>query len=349
MPRERDQEWPKEDLERLGRCPVCGSPARNLIVEAVRDGIFGAAGRWDYYRCACGILYLDPRPSEASIQRAYERYYTHQDPREGFAWRVRGFRGNVRRGYLNARYGYRLLPASRIGGLTWRLRQRAVRNLDFMIRHLPAPPPEGGRVLDVGCGNGDFLRVAEDLGFEAVGIDPDKRSVERAQARGLAVRTGVITATAFERSGFDHLFLNHVLEHVHAPQAALEAAMCLLKPGGRLWLSQPNPDGPGFARFGSNWRGLEPPRHLTLAGPSRLAGMLAAAGFERVRLLPAEEAAGFTYRQSLAISLGLDPNGPIEPAEWQSGLRAEAAAADRRAHADPAFGESETFVAWRPI
>jgi SAM-dependent methyltransferase len=342
------QDWPESDLERLGRCPVCGSASRALAVQNARDGVFETAGRWDYHRCRCGILYLDPRPSEAAIRRAYERYYTHHEDRGDLAWRAPGFRGNVRRAYLNARYGYRLRPASLVGRLTWRMRERAVRNLDFMIRHLPAPPPRRARVLDVGCGNGGFLRVAQDLGYEAVGIDPDPCAVGHAEARGLAARTGRLPGSGLERASFDHLFLNHVLEHLHAPLAALEEALSLLVPGGRLWLSQPNPDGPGFARFGGSWRGLEPPRHLTLAGAARLADMLSSAGFERVELLPAEESAEFYYRQSLAISLGLDPEGRDEPPGWGGGLQAEALAANRYARADPARGESLTLVAWRP-
>jgi SAM-dependent methyltransferase len=343
------QEWPQNDLEHLGRCPVCRGGERSLVFAGVRDGAFGTPGRWDYHRCGCGILYLDPRPTEASMRRAYAHYYTHDEAGPEPAWRASGFRGNVRRGYLNARYGYRMRPASLLAGLSWRLRRPAVKNLDFMIRHLPAPSRTGARVLDVGCGNGDFLRIAEDLGYRAAGIDPDPQAVARARARGFDAEAGQLPGSGLERGAFDHLFLSHVLEHLHRPVAALEEALALLAPGGRLWLSQPSLDAPGLARFGPDWRGLEPPRHLLLATPKRLSEMLSAAGFEAVRLLPAEEAAGYYYRQSLAIASGLDPYDAEEPPGWREGVRAEAAAANRRARADPAGGESVTLVARRPL
>jgi SAM-dependent methyltransferase len=254
----------------------------------------------------------------------------------------------VRRGYLNSRYGYRMRPASLLAGLTWRLRRPAVKNLDYMIRHLPAPGSGGGRVLDAGCGNGDFLRVAEDLGHEAIGIDPDPDAVERARSRGLDARLGHLPGSGLQRGSFDHVFLSHVLEHLHRPAEALSEACALLAPGGRLWLSLPNLEAPGLARFGAGWRGLEPPRHLFLAAPARIIEMLAAAGFEGARLLPAEEGAEVSYRQSLAIASRLDPEGPDEPPGWHEGVAAEAEAANRLARSDPAKGEAVTVVAWRP-
>jgi 2-polyprenyl-3-methyl-5-hydroxy-6-metoxy-1,4-benzoquinol methylase len=336
-----------DSLERLGRCPVCGGAEREPAYRRVRDGVFGAPGEWDYWSCACGLLYLDPRPAPDAIEAAYAAYYTHRSAGAPLKWREPGFRGAVRRGYLNARYGYRFPHASRLAALTWRLRRSAVRNLDFMIRHLPAPPPGGARLLDVGCGNGDFLAVARDLGFEATGIDPDPRAVELARSRGLDARCATLPGSGEAAGRFDHVLLSHVLEHLHDPVAALAEAKSLLASGGRLWISLPNPASEGLRRFGRHWRGLEPPRHLVLYVAPRLAGLLGAAGFTRVALLPAEEAAFFYFRQSQAIRRGLDPYAETDPPGWPA-LRAAAAAANRRARADPRYAESLTMTAIRP-
>jgi SAM-dependent methyltransferase len=332
-------------MEYLGGCPVCGSPDRKVAFQRVRDGVFGTPGEWDLWTCLCGILYLDPRPSPEAMAGPYTSYYTHRPSEAPLKWREPGFRGAVRRGYLNARYGYRLPKASRIGGWTWPLRRSAVKNLDFMIRHLPAPRGSGRRILDVGCGNGEFLVVAEDLGYCSVGLDPDPQAVALARSRGFDVGCGSLPGGAEASRSFDHIFRNHVFEHLHDPVAALREAESLLVPGGRLWLSMPNIRSAGLARFGRHWRGLEPPRHLALFDPPRLAELLADSGFERVQLLPPEEAAVFYFRQSQAIAFELDPATSSDPPGWEA-LRAAASAANRQARSTPALGETLTMTAW---
>jgi Methyltransferase domain len=135
-----------------------------------------------------------------------------------------------------------------------------------------------------------------------------------------------------------------VFEHLRDPLAALAEARSLLRPGGRLWLSMPNIASAGLARFGRNWRGLEPPRHLALFDPPRLSALLIDAGFDDVRLLPPEEAAFFYFRQSQAIGCGLDPAGDSPLPDWPA-LRAAAAAANRRARSRPLQAETLTMTA----
>jgi SAM-dependent methyltransferase len=336
------------DLEHLSDCPICASPERQPAYLQVEDGVFGSPGKWDYWRCRCGVLYLDPRPAPHAIGAAYANYYTHRSAGQGLPWRAPGPRGAVRRGYLNGRYGFRFKDASPLGVLAWRFRRSAVKGIGFAIRHLPPPPRSGCRILDVGCGNGDFLEVAEDLGYAAVGLDPDPRAVDLALSRGFDVRQGTVPGSGQDPTSFDHLFLSHVLEHLHDPVAALREGMSLLAPGGRLWLSLPNLTSLGLRRFGRHWRGLEPPRHLILFEGPRLTGLLEELGFERVQLLTPEDAASFYFRQSQAIACGLDPNAEGDPPDWDS-LRLAATAADRRARSAPLLAESLTMIAWRPI
>lgn len=227
------------------------------------------------------------------------------------------------------------------------MRRAAVKNLDFMIRHLPAPASAGRRILDVGCGNGDFLAVAQDLGYAAQGLDPDPKAVELARSSGLEARLGSLPGSGEAPASFDHLFLNHVLEHLHDPVGALREAKALLVPGGRLWLSLPNIDSEGMRRFGPDWRGLEPPRHLVLPPAPRLLQLLGGLGFEGATLLPAEEAACFYFRQSQLIRHGLDPFSQDDPPGWDA-LRRQADGANRRARSAPLEGESLTITASRP-
>jgi SAM-dependent methyltransferase len=346
-------------MEHLGRCPVCAAPDRALLFADVEDRIFGAPGHWRLWRCeGCRSAYLDPRPDQASIGRAYQTYYTHVDgeaptgadvpvaapSRPGFYARLRQRR---RRGYYNHRFGHALTPALGLGVSLFSLKPRTTAQLDQQIRHLPPPTTPGAALLDVGCGDGAFLKVASSLGYAACGLEPDPVAAKAGLARGLDIRTGSLDSTSLPDAAFEHITLSHVLEHFHDPVGAIAVLHRLLAPGGRLWIAQPNIDSSSLVRFGACWRGLEAPRHLVLMPVTTLSDQLRRAGFCDVQLLKPAPEAMFYFRQSLAMSLGADPYGP-PGAEWTDELRAAAKAADRAAFADPRRAESMTVVASRP-
>ena len=219
-------EWPPHDLESLGACPLCDGSQRRVLFSGLRDLAFAAApGEWTMWRCACGAAYLDPRPTLSSIGAAYSRYYTHAPGRE----HGRRMEGNnvVRRAiadlkndYLNRTFGYRL-PAIPLGAALVRQTSRSRRALEHSIRHLPAPSSVSMRLLDAGCGNGEFLEIATRLGFKSVGLDPDPKAVESGQRAGLDIRPGILPGSRLEPGSFDHVTLKDVLEHLHEPVQAL--------------------------------------------------------------------------------------------------------------------------------
>ena len=69
-------------------------------------------------------------------------------------------------------------------------------DLDALVIYLIS-----GRLLDVGCGNGETLRTIRDLGREVEGLDPDPVAVQRGQALGLAIQRGVCANAAIARTG----------------------------------------------------------------------------------------------------------------------------------------------------
>ena len=76
-----DTHWPESGLEKILKCPVCGGHERSALYNDLVDNIFYTApGKWSSWRCLkCRCSYLDPRPSRASIHRAYGKYYTHKE------------------------------------------------------------------------------------------------------------------------------------------------------------------------------------------------------------------------------------------------------------------------------
>jgi len=104
----------------------------------------------------------------------------------------------------------------------------------------------GARVLDVGCGVGDFSATVRDrLGAEVTGIEPDAARAAEARRRGLTVSERVldeVLADQAERMAgqFDVVLYMDVLEHLADPGAELRAARRALAPGGAVIASIPN-------------------------------------------------------------------------------------------------------------
>ena len=312
--------WPADSLERVRGCPVCGAGRSFVLHEGLTDSVFFCApGNWTLRGCeSCASAYLDPRPTPGSIGLAYQYYFTHADaPSFESLGPVARIRRRLANGYRNRRFGTSDYPASFLGFPLMFLLPRFKAIVDAGMRHLP-PRPDGGRLLDLGCGNGAFLLRARSAGWETVGVDLDPQAVKAAHKHGLDVRLGGVEILDPVSEQFDVITMSHVIEHVHDPLKVLAACACLLRPGGLLWLETPNICSVGHDEYGPHWRGLEPPRHLVIFSPAALEKALADAGFSKVEVLPYRRVCQETFRASAAIAAGVDPyscNTPDVPAK----------------------------------
>ena len=92
-----------------------------------------------------------------------------------------------------------------------------------------------GRVLEVGCGIGEFAeRLAKELGAEVRAIDISARMVELTAARGIDARVADVQALPFEDAEFDVAIANWVLYHTQDVDLAIRELARVLRPGGRL-------------------------------------------------------------------------------------------------------------------
>lgn len=287
MPREHHP-WPSSDLETISACPICGDAGRSVLFEGLTDRVFAVAGgEWNLYKCAkCGSAYLDPRPTPSSIGRAYGSYFTHVAEDHPIVRRkgiLRSALHDLVNGYQNVRYGTKKPSAAPLGRWLLPLLPPLRAAADAECRHMPKAPDSGGRLLDVGCGNGGFLLLARQAGWQVEGLDFDAAAVRTAQSRGLDVHHGNVELLV-DRDGFyDFITLSHVIEHVHQPLKMLQHLHGLLRPGGVLWLETPNIASLGAEQFANNWRALEPPRHLALFNSSSLRESLHLAGFRSLK------------------------------------------------------------------
>ena len=144
--------------------------------------------------------------------------------------------------------------------------------------------PKQGRLLDMGCGTGNFLAAARDVGFDVMGIEPNQNAVRFAQQHyGLRDVFAAVPAEfqqAHPLDKFRTVTFFEVLEHQEDPQAFLHTAKSFLKEDGFIALSVPN-----RARWQIEDDPLDfPPNHLTRWSPAALRNFIESNGFEVLSL-----------------------------------------------------------------
>lgn len=148
-----------------------------------------------------------------------------------------------------------------------------------------------GRLLEVGPGDGSFLHLASESGFECEAVEASPFLAALIADRGLPVTTGSLEDVELPEDTYDAYLSFHVIEHVPDPVAHMRKAAKLVKQGGVAILATPN------ARCLQHRlaRGHSPAysaAHLRLFSPRSLGELLDRSGWEVVRFAsrdPAQE------------------------------------------------------------
>jgi 2-polyprenyl-3-methyl-5-hydroxy-6-metoxy-1,4-benzoquinol methylase len=227
-------------------------------------------------------------PVTEDLGKAYANYYTHASrDATGQAGLLKRLYRLVKLGYCAGKYRYQIGSGSlrtRAFGKFMYLFPLRRNDADSEARYLHFVPQ--GRLLDVGCGSGEWLASMGSLGWKVDGVDFDENAVRVARQKGLAVRCGALEQQAFPDESFDAVVLNHVIEHVPNPIGTVAECARILKPGGKLILFTPNSSSLSHKLFKQDWRGLEPPRHLHVFSAPNLRSLLARAGLRSVSFRP---------------------------------------------------------------
>jgi SAM-dependent methyltransferase len=120
-----------------------------------------------------------------------------------------------------------------------------------------------GRLLEVGCGAGHFLRAASTAGFEASGTEVSASALAHLRKEGFQVFEGDLPSLRLPEASFDAVVLFEVIEHLPDPLVYLAEARRLLRVGGVLLLTTPNFDSLSRRLLSERWRVLDP-EHLVL-------------------------------------------------------------------------------------
>lgn len=237
------------DVEHITRCQVCGSEQRTVKFE---DKGF------TLYTCSdCGLVYVSPRLSGQALLDVYnESYWKSDNPKD--------------RGYAD------YASESKLYLKTYKKRMKLVSKW----------LPDNGRILDVGCAAGYFLRVAQQHGHDVHGVE-----LSEAIAREAIAALGddrvfhgflddCIEARGWDDHTFDLVTIWDVIEHVPEPQGLLASIKRMIKPGGKLLLETQNVASRFAGKMGKAWHHYKHDEHLYHFDPQTIRRLLDDCGFD---------------------------------------------------------------------
>jgi SAM-dependent methyltransferase len=248
---------PPEALEDVP-CPLCESRDSRLCFRSC-DVLYGAPGTYAVVACnACGLKYVNPRPTSDALAKHYPPDYFASRPPEA-------------------------MPPSQRWFHALQLKSAALTRLRKIERVAGRLGP-GMRLLDVGCGLNELvrqtilLRKADGLGLE---FNPAVVKYV-SEIRKVPIAQGSLNTGTFKDGEFDVVSMMQYLEHEPNPRDVLAQARRVLKPGGHVIIEIPYIDGLPGRLFGPRWGALDVPRHLVFYNRDTLGHMLEKTGFELV-------------------------------------------------------------------
>jgi len=237
-------------------CHVCGG-ARFYYLFSAAD--------YRVVQCDdCGLVFLNPQPSDAELARIYSADYFLGSNTATSSQAVREIKQATARLYLS--------EISRYCG------------------------SDSGRVLEVGCGDGDFLVIAQAAGWCVTGVEYSATACEKARQRlkNGEIFCGELQSARLEAEQFDLCVISDVIEHVRSPMDFLKEIHRVLKPGGALFIATPSLGSWSARLMRQKWMEFKA-EHLTYFDPQTLQTALFKSNFRDVIVEPGWKMLNFDY------------------------------------------------------
>jgi len=247
----------KKKMKKRKNCDLCGNKKfKKLFIN--KDRIYESKEKFKIVRCEnCGLTFIGSELDEKELSRYYPKkeYYSLN---ENY---IETLKLKIYETYYNKKFSSKkilFLP------------------LKFMVRKIFLK--KGGKFLDIGCGDGKFLKLIKSFGMDCYGVEPN--NVENIREKMLNILNRNLKYVRFKKNFFDVISLNHVLEHLDNPTEIFKEIHRILKPNGKVIIATPNINSFSAKFFGNKWFQLDTPRHLFLYSEDTLKKYAKKEGFK---------------------------------------------------------------------
>ncbi len=140
------------------------------------------------------------------------------------------------------------------------------------------------KLLDVGCGVGNFLELAKKRGWEVFGTEYTDKAIQVCQSKGISMHQGVLTSKWFNPEEFDIITSFEVIEHINNPIEEVNNINQLLRKGGLFYFTTPNFNALERFILKADFNIISYPEHLCYYTPKTINYLLTNNNFKKVKL-----------------------------------------------------------------
>lgn len=248
----------------MPQCRICNNDKINKKIK-LHGTMYGTRGEFDYFICSsCGCLQIKECPEDIAKYYDSDQYYS-------FNMNKRSLRNELLFLQLkNQIKGFNILGW--FVGYIYPVYYKYLKYVNY-----------DEAILDVGCGDGEFLRWLGRLGFSNVmGIDPFVSNDIELDGK-LLVASGDVRDYSFQQK-YKMITLIHSIEHVYEQKEEIEALDRILEDDGYIVMQTPLFSEYYWNRYGDNLYTLDPPRHFYLHTKNSMVKLMQDCNYELVEL-----------------------------------------------------------------
>ena len=222
-------------------CPVCDS-SKFKFKTTIVDQVTNIPGKFKLVQCSeCNLVYLNPRPKLECINLLYPDNYQ--------PFKMKLTNSKVRK------------------------------NIFFDFKEVYYKQGNGKKLLEIGCANGNYLKLMKGLGWECDGLELSKKAAESVRNEGFFVYNNTLEEAKFNNK-YDIITAWMVFEHLFDLKKSLTKLKSISKPETILIFSVPNINCISFKIFKSYWHNIHGPAHLQHFDSSTIKILLEKTGWE---------------------------------------------------------------------
>ena len=254
-------------MKTLEKCEICGNDSFKFLFKQ-KDKNMGFDQKFSLFACkSCDSIFLNPVLSYQELEKYYSsgRYYSLEKIKNKNNSKKIKFKLMLYKIYFDFKKRH-IFKRFIFSPLKFNLQGTII--------------DKNKRLLDIGCGSGQFLYEMQVLGLNVQGIEPGNFDQEGNKKYKLRIKKSDLINTNYPRESFHIITMNHVLEHLNKPQENIKEVYRILKKDGIFMVAVPNNRSLAYKIFGKNWHQLDVPRHLINYSDKSLKILLEKNGFK---------------------------------------------------------------------